>query len=65
MKILADNAVELVGERYEGYRADAVRKLMAVINAQARHESDSRRQEEVLAELGALAALVSSKRSDR
>lgn len=65
MKILAENAVELIDDRYEGYRADAVRKLMAVINAQARQESDGRRQQEVLAELDALAALVSSKRSDR
>lgn len=63
MKILAENAVDLIDERYEGYRADAVRRLMAVVNVQARQESDPRRQQEVVAELDALAGLVSSKRS--
>jgi len=65
MKILAENAVDLIDERYEGYRADAVRRLMAVVNVQARQESDTRRQQEVVAELDALAGLVSSKRSPR
>lgn len=63
MRILAQNAVELVDERYDGYRADAVRKLKAIIDAQARFETDSKRQQEVLAELDALANLVSSRRS--
>lgn len=62
LKILAENASERVEERYGGYRADAVRKLKAIIDAQAQFESDARRQQEVLAELAALAALVATKR---
>jgi hypothetical protein len=62
MKILAQNALELLDERYEGYRADAVRKLKAIIDAQATAESDARRQAEVVAELDALANLVATKR---
>jgi hypothetical protein len=63
MRILGANAMELVEERYDGYRADAVRKLKAIIDAQARAESDSKRQQEVLAELDALANLVSTQRN--
>ena len=62
MKILAQNAVELVEERYDGYRADAVRKLKAIIDAQASIDSETKRQHEVVAELDALATLVASKR---
>jgi len=62
MRILGENAVELVDERYDGYRADVVRKLRAVLDAQARTDSDVKRQAEVLGELDALAALVASKR---
>jgi hypothetical protein len=63
MRILGANAMELVEERYDGYRADAVRKLKAIIDAQARAESDSKRQQEVLAELDALANLVATQRN--
>jgi len=62
MKILGQNALELLDERYEGYRADAVRKLKAIIDAQVRSESDSRRQAEVVAELDALANLLVTKK---
>ncbi len=62
MRILAQNAVDLIDERYEGYRADGVRKLKAIIDAQARFESDAKRHQEVLAELDALAGIVSSRR---
>jgi len=63
MRILGQNAVELIDERFDGYRAEAVRKLKAIIDAQARFDSDTKRQQEVLAELDALAALVSSRRA--
>lgn len=62
IKILGQNAVERVEERYPGYRVDAVRKLKAIIDAQAQFENDAKRQQEVLAELDALAALVTAKR---
>jgi hypothetical protein len=62
IKILGQNAVERVEERYPGYRADVVRKLKAIIDAQAQFENDAKRQQEVLAELVALAALVTAKR---
>lgn len=62
IRILGENAVERIEERYEGYRADAVRKLKAIIDAQAQFEGDAKRQQEVLAELDALAALVAAKR---
>ena len=63
MKILGQNAVDLLDERYEGYRADTVRKLKAIIDAQVRSESDAKRQAEVVAELDALANLVMTKRA--
>jgi hypothetical protein len=63
MRILGQNAIELLDERYEGYRADAVRRLRAVIDWQARSEADGKRQAEVVAELDALANLVASKRA--
>lgn len=63
MRILADKAIELIPERYPGYRADAVRKLRAVIDAQAGAENDTKRHTEVLAQLDALAAVVGTKRS--
>lgn len=63
MKILGQKAVELVDERYEGYRVDAVRKLKAIIDAQATTQSDHKRQLEVVAELDALANLVATRRS--
>lgn len=62
IKILGEKAIDRIPERYPGYRIDAVRALKAIIDAQARVESDSKRQPEVLAELDALAAQVSSKR---
>ena len=63
MRILAQNAIELIDERFDGYRAEAVRKLKAIIDAQARFDSDTKRQQEVLAELDALAGLVSARRA--
>jgi hypothetical protein len=63
MKILGLKAVELVDERYEGYRVDAVRKLKAIIDAQATTDSDNKRQAEVVAELDALAHLVATRRA--
>lgn len=63
MRILGQNAIELLDERYDGYRADAVRRLRAVIDWQARSETDTRRQAEVVAELDALANLVAGNRA--
>jgi hypothetical protein len=65
MKILAQNATELVDERYEGYRAAAVRTLRAILDTQAQSEADAKRQAEVVAELDALANLVSMSRQSR
>ncbi len=65
IKILGQKAIERVEERYEGYRTDAVRTLKAIIDSQARFESEGKRQQEVLAELDALADLVSSKREQQ
>jgi hypothetical protein len=62
MKILGQNAVELLDERYVGYRADAVRKLRAILDLQAQGESDKKRQADVIAELDALASVVALKR---
>lgn len=62
IKILGENAIERIEERYAGYRVDAVRKLKAIIDSQAKFENDTKRQHEVLAEIDALAGLVSSKR---
>lgn len=62
IKILGQVAVERVDERYPGYRADAVRRLKSIIDAQAQFDSDAKRQPEVLAEIDALASLVTSKR---
>ena len=62
MKILGQNAVELLDERYVGYRADAVRKLRAILDLQAQAEPDKKRQAEVIAELDALASMVALKR---
>jgi 3-mercaptopyruvate sulfurtransferase SseA len=61
MKILGHNAVDLLDERFEGYRAEAVRKLKAIIDVQVRSESDAKRQSEVVAELDALANLLVKK----
>jgi hypothetical protein len=61
MKILGQNAVELLDERYNGYRADAVRRLRAILDLQAKAESDKKRQAEVIAELDALASMVALK----
>lgn len=63
MKILGQNAVNLLDERYKGYRTDSVRTLKAIIDAQVRSESDAKRQAEVVAELDALANLVMTKRT--
>lgn len=63
MKILGQNAVDLLDERFEGYRAEAVRKLKAIIDAQVRSESEAKRQVEVVAELDALANLLVKKRA--
>lgn len=62
IKILGQNAVELLDERYEGYRTDAVRRLRAILDLQAQAESDKKRQSEVIAELDALANMVALKR---
>jgi hypothetical protein len=62
MKILGQNALELLDERYAGYRADAVRRLRAILDLQALSESDRKRQAEVIAELDALANLVALRR---
>lgn len=62
MKILGQNATELLDERYEGYRAAAVRSLRAILDAQSRAESDAKRQAEVVSELDALANLVAISR---
>jgi hypothetical protein len=56
--VLANKSLDLVPERYEGYRVEAVRTLRNVLNAQA-SESDTKRQTEVLAAISALAAMVS------
>jgi hypothetical protein len=61
MKILGRYAVELLDERYDGYRADAVRRLRAILDLQAKGEPDKKRQTEVIAELDALAGMVSLK----
>lgn len=58
MKIVGENAVELLDERYDGYRVDIVRRLSAIIGSQASAESEAKRQQEVLAELDALAELL-------
>ncbi len=65
IKILGQNAVEGIQDRYDGYRAAAVRTLKAIIDFQARFETDSKRQQEVLAELDALAGLVAAEREKR
>jgi hypothetical protein len=62
MKILRQNAIELLDERYEGYRVDAVRRLRAILDLQAQAESDKKRQAEVIAELDAFANVVALKR---
>jgi len=62
MKILGQYAVELLDERYDGYRVDAVRRLRAILDLQAQAESDKKRQSEVIAELDALANIVSLRR---
>lgn len=58
MKIVGENAVELLDERYDGYRVDLVRRLSAIIGSQTSAESEAKRQQEVLAELDALAELL-------
>lgn len=65
MRILTEKAVELIPERYPGYRVDAVRKLKAVIDAQAGSETDAKRLVEVLAQLDALAGVVATKRAQQ
>jgi len=62
IKILGQNAVELLDERYEGYRTDAVRRLRAILDLQALAEPDKKRQSDVIAELDALANVVALKR---
>lgn len=62
MRILGQNAIELLDERHDGYRAAAVRSLRVILDAQTRSESDARRQAEVVAELDALANLVAVSR---
>ena len=62
IKILGQNAVELLDERYEGYRTDAVRRLRAILDLQAQAEPDKKRQSDVIAELDALANVVALKR---
>lgn len=65
IRILGQKAVERVEERYEGYRANAVQTLKAIIDAQARYESDSKRQQEVVAELDVLGGLLSTMRESQ
>lgn len=65
MKILGQNALELLDERHDGYRAAAVRSLRAILDAQARTESDTKRQAEVVAELDALANLIAMSRHSK
>jgi hypothetical protein len=62
MKILGQNATELLDERYEGYRAAAVRALRAILDTQSQNEADAKRQAEVVSELDALADLVAMSR---
>ena len=64
MRILGQNAVDLLDEKYDGYRADAVRRLRAILDAQTQAESDQKRQAQVVAELDALANLVAVKRRE-
>jgi hypothetical protein len=65
MRILGENAMEQLDERYDGYRADAVRRLRSILDAQAKVDTDAKRHAEVLAELDALANLVSLKRQPK
>lgn len=65
IKILGMVAVDLVEERFVGYRENLVRRLKAIIDAQARFDTDAKRQPEVLAEIAALAAILTSKRGQK
>lgn len=62
IRILGQKAVERVEERYDGYRAHAVRTLKAIIDSQARYDSDTKRHQEVVAELDALGDLLTTRR---
>lgn len=62
LEIMGYKAIEVLPERYPGYAADAVRKLVAVISAQTTTEGEQRRHTAVLAELDSLAALVAARR---
>jgi hypothetical protein len=58
LETISELAVQLLPERYPGYQVAAVKQLGRVIQAQATSTTDSRRQNEVVGLVDALAAEV-------